>query len=283
MTETAFDVTRRGYDRDQVDDRLRALTDRLAAAEEARRQESDRASRLESRLAEAGAAGSAPAAPAPSAPGERGPASPDAPAPRAEGFGARAEKVLRLAEELAADLRSQSAEEAAALVESARADAESHRHEVEQTLIARAAQQDQEAARRQVELREREQQLTAQLAAAREKAEEIRAGATREAEQLRQEARAEAAALRMEAANAIRADRDAAQHELSRVGSVRDSVRAEMTRLHEVLSGELGHAGASPSPDDAAEPRHDTDEFASPSSDELPAPRDGRTATVGGE
>lgn len=240
MTESAFDVTRRGYDRDQVDDRIRALSERLVAAEQERSRERERAAALEAQLQDGG---SGPA----TAPigveqgdggtGGRPPGGGDD--HHYDGFGVRAEKVLRLAEQLAADTRDQASGEAAATVERARADAEKHRHETEQTLIARATAQDQEAARRQAELDEREQQMIAQLAAAREKAEEIRAGAVREADRVRQEAKATATALRHEAEAAIREDRDGAEKELARLGGVRAGVRAEMARLREALVREL--------------------------------------------
>ena len=89
-----------------------------------------------------------------------------------------------MAEVEASDIRGKAAREAAALVENARADAEAHRHGVEQKLIARAAELDQEAARRQVELKEREQQVVDQLNSARNEAEQVLAAAQHQAQQL---------------------------------------------------------------------------------------------------
>ena len=87
--------------------------------------------------------------------------------PPEESFGYRAEKLLRLAEQEAAEARAAAGREAAAVVEQARADAEQHRHEVEQSLIARSSLLDQQAAQRTVELQEREQQIAAQMTTAR--------------------------------------------------------------------------------------------------------------------
>ncbi|OLT14621.1 hypothetical protein BJF78_18020 [Pseudonocardia sp. CNS-139] len=122
-----------------MDAQLRELRDRLAAAESGRQAAEQHARALEKEVRNARQ--------------QQG----DAPL-SAESFGFRAEKILRLAEHEAADVRNRAANEATALVEQARADAERHRHEVEQKLIARSAEMDQEAAQRNVAIQEREQQ-----------------------------------------------------------------------------------------------------------------------------
>ncbi|MDT7704463.1 MAG: hypothetical protein QOG20_70, partial [Pseudonocardiales bacterium] len=78
-------------------------------------------------------------------------------APPEEGFGFRAEKLLRMAEQEAAEVRVHASRESAAIVEKARSEAEKHRHEAEQALISRASMLEQQAAQRAAELQDREQ------------------------------------------------------------------------------------------------------------------------------
>src|SRR5919202_4567969 len=134
-----------------------------------------------------------------------------------ESFGFRAEKILRLAEHEAADVRSRAANEATALVEQARADAERHRHEVEQKLIARSAELDQEAAQRNVAIQEREQQAAAMLAAAREDASRITDDARHSAEALVTEAQNRADEVRLRSEQDLKRRREASQQELGRI------------------------------------------------------------------
>ena len=213
----SFEVVRRGYDRDQVDAQLREMRERLSMAESARMAAEKRATTSEE-------AGKRPARDS---------------APSQESFGYRAEKILRLAEHEAADVRSRAASEATNLVEQARADAERHRHEVEQSLIARSAELDQEAAQRNVALQEREAQAAATLAAAREDAARIADDARHAAEVLVSEAQARAEELRHRSEQEIRRRREAAEHELRRISGLLEGVRGEMGRLHTLLNAEL--------------------------------------------
>jgi hypothetical protein len=217
----AFDVVRRGYDRDQVDSRLRELQERLAAAESARQAAEQHALATEDELRAARSKSQGDSASTP------------------ESFGFRAEKILRLAEHEAADVRSRAASEASSVIEQARADAERHRHEVEQSLIARAAELDQEAAKRGVALQEREQQAAATLAAAREEGARISDDAQRAADALVNDAKARAEELRHRTEQENRRRREAAEQELRRVNSLNEGVRGEMARLHKLLAGEL--------------------------------------------
>ena len=66
-------------------------------------------------------------------------------APPEEGFGVRAERLLRLAEQEAAEVRSGAAEEAAMMRQRVREDIERQRHEAEQALIMRSTQFDERA------------------------------------------------------------------------------------------------------------------------------------------
>lgn len=227
-----FDVVLRGYERTAVDEHLArcaeeavALRHELAESERRRAVAEQHATATESenrtlRSEQPGAHGLA-----------------------EEGFGFRAEKLMRLAEQEAGDVRASAAREAAALLEQARAGAEQHRHEVEQTLITRSALLDQQAAQRTVELQEREQQIAAQLTAAQADVEAMHEQAHAAAERHRQQAEAEAEAVRSRAAHDARRLRDQAEQEVARLGALRDGARAEITRLTELLTDGLGAAG----------------------------------------
>ena len=91
-----------------------------------------------------------------------------------EGFGTRAEKLLRMAESEAAEMRANASRESVALVEQARVAAEQHRHEAEQAAIARSRELEQEIRRRTAELVDREQKAAEQVAAGRAEAERLR-------------------------------------------------------------------------------------------------------------
>ena len=231
---SSFDIVRRGYDRDQVDAQLRELRERLAAAESSRQTAEHHARATEDELRAARTQGGA--------------AAPEAAPISQESFGFRAEKILRLAEHEAADVRGRAASEATQLVEKARADAERHRHEVEQSLIARSAELDQEAAQRNVALQEREQQTAATLAAARDEAARITDDAEKAAEALLTEARGRAEEISRRSEQDLRRRRESAEQELRRIGTTHDGVRAEMARLHKMLGGELGASDKSTTP-----------------------------------
>jgi hypothetical protein len=220
----SFDVVRRGYDRDQVDGQLRELRDRLASAEAARQGAEQHARAVETEMR------------------SRAAAQADAPITQ-DSFGFRAEKILRLAEREATDVRNRAANEATALVEQARADAERHRHEVEQALIARSAELDQEATQRNVALQEREQQAAATLAAARDDAARITDDARHAAEALVSEAQARAEEVRHRSEQDLKRRREAAEQELRRIEALHEGVRKEMGRLHKLLGTELKDGG----------------------------------------
>lgn len=90
-----FDIVLRGYDREQVDERLRFLGGELTTAEQALAAARERSAGLEEELASARA--------------ELGQRVPDPDV----GFGNRVEKILRLAEEEAAEIRQRANDEAA--------------------------------------------------------------------------------------------------------------------------------------------------------------------------
>jgi chromosome segregation ATPase len=245
-----FDVVRRGYDRDQVDAHLRNLGEHLAGASQAHQVAEQRIRTLEEELRAA-----------------RKRSESVEPSMSQESFGFRAEKILRLAEHEAADVRARAAKEATAVVEQARADAEKHRHDVEQALITRAAEQDREAAERNVAIQEREQQAQATLADAREESARITDEARRSAEKALAEAQSRAEQLRMRTDNECRRTREAAEQELRRLGDLRDNVRTEITRLHTLLGAEVPSAAKSQATSSAAATNSASSETATPSAE----------------
>lgn len=99
-----FDVVRRGYDREQVDERMQFLGVELATAEQALTAARERAATLEDELTSV-----------------RGELQRRVPETR---FGDRVEMILQLAEEEAAEIRQRAEDEASSIVERARAEAE---------------------------------------------------------------------------------------------------------------------------------------------------------------
>ncbi|GAA2555283.1 hypothetical protein GCM10010210_30970 [Pseudonocardia hydrocarbonoxydans] len=232
-----FEVALRGYDRTAVDAFLdahvaerQALRHELEASERRRQQAEQRAASTEreNRTLREGRA-AAPGAP---------------PRPTGDGFGLRVEKLLRLAEQEAGEVRDAAAREATALLEQARARAEQHRHEVEQELITRSTALDQQAAQRAAEQQEREQQIADQLEAARSEAQSLRDAAERAARQRRAEAEAEADAVRARAEAEARRVLEQSRLEADRLAAVQGGARADIARLVDQLAVELGDAGA---------------------------------------
>ena len=228
-SDHSFDTVLRGYERRQVDDavgRLRnevaQLKDDLAEAERRRRQANEHAEATERELRDV-----------------RAKSAHSEPRSVEDSFGYRAEKLLRIAEQEAAEVRTHASRESSAIIEQARTEAEKHRHEVEQSLISRAAVLEQQAAQRNAELQEREQQIADQLSAAREQADQLHAAAARTADRLRQESEAAAEEAKLRAATDIQRQRDQAQQEIARLDKVQGDVRSELARLNEVLSNEL--------------------------------------------
>jgi cell division septum initiation protein DivIVA len=234
--EEPFPSALRGYDRRQVDSKIAALESDLATAARERKHavdrlsaESERADQAESKLTEAlarideldrSAAGD-----------------------QTGGFGQRAERLLRMAENEATEARAAAAKEAAAILEDARGEAETHRHAVEQELITKAAQQDQEASRRAGALQEREQEIANERTAARQETDEMRESARREVERMLQDAEAKAADVRRQADKFAEQQRDGAAREVERLTGMRHGVRAELSRLHQYLGTELSEDG----------------------------------------
>ena len=231
-----FDTVLRGYERRQVDDFVAKSNDEIVGLKEDLA-EAQRQCRLATEHAEATER-------------ELQGTSAHAEAIAVEdGFGYRAEKLLRLADQEAAEMRSHASRDSATIIEQARTEAEKHRHEVEQSLIARATVLEQQAAQRNAELQEREQQIAEQLAAAREQADQLHSAAVRTAERLRQESETAAEEAKLRAATDVQRQRDQAAQEITRLNKLHTDVRDELARLTEVLTTELA---AGPRPEGAA-------------------------------
>jgi hypothetical protein len=214
----------RGYDRIEVDEHMRATRREMARLQAALADCDDRR-RLAERRADA-------------LEGEVGELRSQLTAPTQDGggFGLRAERLLRLAEQEASEVRASASLEAATAVQEARAEAERHRHEVEQSLITRSTKFDERAARRSGELQRWETQIAEQLAAAKSEAEAVEAAARRAADQCREWVEAEAGEIRARAATEALQSREHAALELVRLTELHDGVRAEIARLCALLS-----------------------------------------------
>ena len=255
---TAFDVVLRGYDKRQVEERLRILGAELVVACNALRLAQERAAMLE----EASRSRSG------------GDAQLDS------NFGARVEKILMLAQDEAHEVRRQADAAAAALLEQARAEAADQRQQAEQEAAAwrvemnrGAAEQDSAAQRRSVALDRARQELdrardelereaervraqaqveieqmrkaVAQEAdelfkAATQEADEVCKAARVEAAQLMAHARAEANRLVTTATEHVQQRERASAHELHQLSRLHDEINADLYRAKEVLDSLFG-------------------------------------------
>ena len=112
--------------------------------------------------------------------------------PTDAGFGARAERMLRLAETEAEQIRATAHRTAAEVTERALSEAERHRHDVRQQLIAESARAEEQAARRAAELQgPREPPATSAWSGHRAEADAVRTAAERAALAHRQSAEAD--------------------------------------------------------------------------------------------
>jgi hypothetical protein len=152
------------------------------------------------------------------------------------GYGMRAERLLRLAEQESAEMRANAARETAAMIEKARADAEHHRHQLEQGLIARAAAQDREAAERETHLQEREKYVADQLSSLSSRIDAVHQAAQRDAEHQRRRAVDEITAIRRAAEDDMARTRQQAGNDLDQVLHARDSALSELQHMVDTLA-----------------------------------------------
>ena len=254
LKDAAFDVVLRGYDKRQVDERLRFLGAELTVANNALRAASERAALLEDALSEARST-------------SVGEPSGDL------HFGARVEKILKLAEDEAREVRSQADAAALELVEQAR----THAAEQDNALQRRWAEldnarQELEQARQEVNrecervraqvraeadqirtavTQEADQLFTAAHAdadkvgnVAHAEAEQLIAQAKAEAEQLVAQANAHAQQLVAAATDAARAREQSSAHEVHQLSRLREEINADLYRAKQVLDGLFGATGA---------------------------------------
>ena len=146
---------------------------------------------------------------------------------------------MRRAEDEAAEVRSDAAREAAALLDKARSDAERHRQTVEQSLVARAGTLEQEATQRRAELDGRERQISEQAAASQAETDRMLAEVRRHAAQVSHEAQARVEQERTRAEQANREREETAETELARLRSMHDEVRRQLARMYDSLDKEF--------------------------------------------
>jgi len=249
-----FDVALRGYDRDQVDAHLASIESEFATALTERDRLADRVKHLEARIEELHLH-----------PGEA-----DGEVNRSgsalTGFGARVEKIMRIAEEEATSVR-----------EETRAEIERERLEASKKVgaIRQAAEKDAAAHRRKVE-----QEAALLLERARQEAARVRAEAEAHAGAVREEASGHLEAVRARAAQAAadfetalakrrqKAEADhvarteAADRELAETVARTDQLRAEAEKMRadaERRSQEMLQAAQRESAELAAEARAQAD------------------------
>jgi hypothetical protein len=167
--------------------------------------------------------------------------------PADSGFGARAERMLRLAETEAEQIRATAQRTAAEVTERALSEAERHRHDVRQQLIAESARAEEQAARRAAELQDRENNLDQRLVRARADADAVHTAAERAALAHRQSAEADVEELRRRAADELGRARAQVERELARLRDLQGVARAELARIAATIRAELPPA-ARPSP-----------------------------------
>jgi cell division septum initiation protein DivIVA len=177
-----FDTVLRGYDRRQVDERLSFLRAELAAAEDGLRTSQQRSSSLEGELEQA-----------------RTKLTQRSDTDMENSFGFRVERILRLAEAEAKQVRTRADNEATELMKQAAADAEERRQQVEQELETRIELAERDVGEREAAVSQRERQVEADAAAFRREADQLRATARSEVEAMRKEARIEVEELRSNA------------------------------------------------------------------------------------
>ncbi len=233
--DAPFEVVWRGYDRDQVDRHVQDLARRLEAERQRAELTEKDLRRAQTELVNL----------------RRAPG-----ADESHSFGHRVEKILRMADLEAGEIRRKAGDEASDLMEKARVEAEAYRHDAERQLIVRASHLDQEAARRNAAIQEREAEVAAELAAAKQRSDELRSDAEREAAQVRKHAETQAGQLRAQAEKAAQEQRDLATREVNHLVKVQDEARSGIRRLHEMLAAELSFSatlsGAESGADDSA-------------------------------
>jgi cell division septum initiation protein DivIVA len=208
---SAFDVVLRGYDREQVEDRLAQWADALAQAEDQRNEAFAALAEVEAQVQ---------AAP---------------PRPVVE-LSDRLRQILVLAEDEATETRAVAQEEVRTAVERARAEAAAVRDKAHADLRRDVAAAQAEASRTITEARAEAEQL---LAVAREEAEDLALHTAR----TREEAHEAHETLLAEQQAKHRRETDRLLEEITQLEARRDEVRAQIARLRDALSASVGAVG----------------------------------------
>jgi chromosome segregation ATPase len=202
-----FDLVRRGYDPRQVDEQLAALRAALEQAQRAAEAAEQHANLTETELREA-----------------REQLKGKHAEYNENSFGFRVEKILRMAEEEAREIRAQ-----------ASADAEAHRNAVEQQL----AKRNQAIQEQQVRLDEEHAAAMADIRAQRTDVEQhakaLREQVRAESERMRSETTAAIARQRAEADQQLAARRNEMEADIAQLTDVRDELRMDLKRVHDLL------------------------------------------------
>ena len=219
----------RGYDRGQVEEHLRVLTEQVAELRIAHQREHRRAESAEEQLHRARTELKQRAA-ADSDAGQSDEAS------STRGLGYQVEKLLRAAEDEADEVRAAASREATALLDRARGEADLRWRKMEQSLIQRTVQLD-----------EREGRIAEHTAAAQDEVERMFIQARLQCDQLWLQARACAEREQAAAADAVRESRRSAEQELGRLHWLHDRICGQLACLLDSLAGEFGTTNPAPS------------------------------------
>jgi hypothetical protein len=158
-----------------------------------------------------------------------GDAAPGRPASLSKGgFGERLDRLLRVAEAEAEQVRRAAADEAESLLGRAHEEAQTRRHAQQQSLNAAKAEADRLAERRELALDERERRLEERIAETERDLEAVLDDAQR---------RAEADRARVE--SEISARRNEAETEIARLRGLRESAYGELERLMRAVGEQL--------------------------------------------
>lgn len=216
VEDAGFDVVLRGYDKRQVEERMRFLVSKLTAAENALQEATQRTALLEEALGQLR-----------SAPGSEPPGDVN--------FGAWVEKILKLAEDEALAVRSQAEAAAVVLMDQVRSQTAEQRQRAEQEIVAWRA----EAATTTAKAGEL-------VRAAAAEADGIGRSARIEADHLVSQGREEAERLVAVANEAARKRERSSAHELHQLSRLREEINSDLYRVKDALDGLFGSNGISP-------------------------------------
>ena len=187
------------------------------------------------------------------------------------GFGERVERLLRQAEQEAAEGRDEASAQAQWLVDRAQSHVKEMHRQLDDSLGQRAAEYHHWESGRHAALVAREQQIGDQLAAAHRDAADIRAGAQRDAQRMWSEAEKQMRALRADAEHYAAEQRSDASGRLNRLMTLQVAAYERLSALSESLADALA---SSVVPEQRDRPFASSHPHEGPGNAEAPAPRD---------